>query len=310
MSAPERVAAGKAASRPAGDAMGLPPAHVVRRPLSWRAEVGRQLRRRRTIWAFVLLLALPLVLVAAFAVGGSNGSSGSSGSSNAAASGSTRLLDLAQAGGANFAVFSTSAASSFLLVVLAALFVGDAVPSEASWATLRYLLLAPVPRARLLTSKLVVAMGTMAVSVLVLVAWSLLVGGVAYGWAPFTNPAGGVLEWSVLLPRLLVVLAYLVVLLSHVGAIAFWLGVRTDAPLAAVGGAVMVTIVSSILGQIETLGDWRSGLPMYYDRAWVEVLTPQVDWTSMTHGALWSTFYTIVFLGIAYQSFRRKDILS
>ena len=279
-------------------------APAARRPLSWRAEVGRQLRRRRTIWAFVLLLALPVVLVAAFAVGGANSSGAGARSS------SSRLVDLAQAGAANFAVFSTSAAASFLLVVLAALFVGDAVPSEASWATLRYLLLAPVPRARLLTSKLVVAMGTMAVAVVVLVAWALLVGGLAYGWAPFTNPAGGVLEWSVLLPRLLVVVAYLVVLLSQVGAIAFWLGVRTDAPLAAVGGAVMVTIVSSILGQIDTLGDWRTGLPMYYDRAWLDLLTPQVDWTAMTHGALWSTLYTIVFLGIAYRTFRRKDILS
>jgi len=276
--------------------------HAVRRPLPWRAEVGRQLRRRRTIWAFGLLLALPVVLVVAFRVGGANGSGSGSGSS--------RLVDLAQAGAANFAVFSTSAAASFLLVVLAALFVGDAVPSEASWASLRYLLLAPVPRARLLTSKLVVAMGTMAVAVAVLVAWSLLVGGVAYGWAPFSNPAGGVLGWSVLLPRLLLVVAYLVVLLSQVAAIAFWLGVRTDAPLAAVGGAVMVTIVSSILGQIDTLQDWRNGLPMYYDRAWLDLFTPLVDWTSMTRGALWSTFYTIVFLGLAYRSFRRKDILS
>jgi ABC-2 type transport system permease protein len=275
----------------------------ARRPLPWRAEGGRQLRRRRTIWAFALLLALPVVLVAAFAVGGGN-------ASTTTAAPSTRLVDLAQVGAANFAVFSTSAAASFLLVVLAALFVGDAVPSEASWASLRYLLLAPVPRARLLTSKLVVALATMAFAVVLLVAWSVLVGGLAYGWAPFTNPAGGVLQWSVLLPRLLVVVGYLIVLLSQVAAIAFWLGVRTDAPLAAVGGAVMVTIVSSILGQIDTLGDWRTGLPMYYDRAWINLLTPQIDWSPMTHGTLWSTFYTIVFLGLAYRTFRRKDILS
>ena len=274
--------------------------HVARRPLSWRAELRRQLGRRRTIWAFVLLLALPLILVGAFAIGGSNGSP----------TAGSRLVDLAQSGSANFTVFATSAAASFLLVVLAALFVGDAVPSEASWSTLRYLLLAPVPRARLLTSKLVVALGTTALAVAVLVGWSLLVGGIAYGWAPFTNPAGGVLEWSTLLPRLVVVVAYLVVLLAQVGAIAFWLGVRTDAPLAAVGGAVMVTIVSSILGQIETLGSWRYGLPMYYDRAWFDLLTPQVDWTSMRHGSLWSILYTIIFLGLAYRTFRRKDVLS
>lgn len=275
--------------------------HPSRRPLPWRAEIGRQLRRRRTRWAFALLLVLPLVLVAAFAIGGSGPPSPSAG---------TRLVDLARTGSANFTVFATAASASFLLVVLAALFVGDTVPSEASWSTLRYLLVAPVPRARLLTSKLVVAMGTMALSVLLLVAWSLLVGGVAYGWAPFSNPSGGVLGWSDLLPRLGLVVAYLVVLLAQVGATAFWLGVRTDAPLAAVGGAVMVTIVASILGEIDTLGGWRHGLPMYYDRAWFDLLAPQVDWTAMRRGALWSTFYTVLLLGLAYRSFRRKDILS
>lgn len=283
---------GVAGSRPA-------PRHRTRQPLPWRAELGRQLRRRRTAWAFLLLLALPVILVVAFAIGGTG-----------AGPSTTSLVGLAKTGSANFAVFATSASASFLLVVLAALFVGDTVPSEASWSTLRYLLVAPVPRARLLTSKLAVALATMAVSVVLLALWSLLVGGLAYGWAPFTNPAGGVLEWSQFLPRYAVVVGYLVMFLLQVAGIAFWLGVRTDAPLAAVGGAVMVTIVSSILSQIETLGGWRNGLPMYYSRSWFDALVPQVDWTSMRHGVLWSLLYTVVFVGLAYRTFRRKDILS
>jgi len=272
---------------------------VVRSPLSWRAELGRQLRRRRTMWSFILILALPLILVAAFAIGG-GGPQTTTGS----------LVSLAKDGSGNFAVFTTSAAASFLLVVLAALFVGDTVPSEASWSTLRYLLIAPVPRARLLTSKLVVALASMAVAVVLLIAWSVVVGGVAYGWSAFTNPAGGTLTWGELAPRLLGVAAYIIIMLLQVGAIAFCLGVRTDAPLAAVGGAVMVTIVSAILGQIENLGSIRNGLPMYYDRAWFDLLTPVIDWTALRHGTLWSLFYTILFLGIGYTLFRRKDILS
>ena len=131
--------------------------------------------------------------------------------------------------------------------------------------------------------------------------WSLLVGGIAYGWAPFTNPAGGVLEWSEFLPRFAVIVGYLVVYLLQVGGIAFWLSTRTDAPLAAVGGAVMVTIVSSILSQIETLGGWRNGLPMYYARSWFDALAPQIDWTGMRHGVLWSVLYTVVLVGLAYR---------
>ena len=242
------------------DAAPSPPAGPARdrSPLSWRAELARQLRRRRTQWSFGLLLALPLLIVAAFSIGGGEPREGT-------------LVDLASAGAANFAVFTTAVSASFLLMVLAALFVGDSLPSEASWSTLRYLLVAPVPRARLLTSKLVVGMATVAVAVAVLVGWSLLVGGIAYGWSSFTNPLGGTLDWGQLAPRLLGVIAYLVVSLLQVGAIAFCLGVRTDAPLAAVGGAVMVTIVAAILGQIDNLGSLRNGLPMYYADAWLDL---------------------------------------
>ena len=47
-------------------------------------------------------------------------------------------------------------------------------------ASLRYLLVAPVRRARLLTSKLVVGVGSTLLATVLLPAWGLLVGGVFY----------------------------------------------------------------------------------------------------------------------------------
>lgn len=273
--------------------------HRHTRALSLRTETRRQLGRRRTAWAFGLMLALPVILVIAFALGRTSGPPSG-----------TRLSDFAQQGSANFTLFALSAASDFLLVVLAALFAGDAVPSEASWSSLRYLLVAPVPRGRLLRSKLVVGVITLAVAIVVYLGWSLLVGGLAYGWAPFANPAGGVLEWGELAPRLAVVAAYLLVSLLQVCAIAFLLGVRTDAPLGAVGVAVLVAIISSILGQVESLGSLRNGLPLHYQRAWFDALSPQIDWTAMRHGVLWSLLYTVILLAAGWWVFRRKDVLS
>ncbi|HOA02133.1 MAG TPA: ABC transporter permease [Dermatophilaceae bacterium] len=276
-----------------------PSGRHTRGALSFGAEVRRQLGRRRTLWSFVIMLALPVILIGAFALGRTSGPPGGS-----------RLSDLAQQGSANFAIFALAAASDFLLVVLAALFAGDAVPAEASWSTLRYLLIAPVPRARLLASKWAVAIVSLGVAIVVYLGWGLLVGGLAYGWAPFTNPAGGVLGWGELLPRLAIAAAYLFVTLLQVAGIAFVLGVRTDAPLGAVGVAVLVAIVSSILGQIDSLGDLRNGLPLHYIRAWQDLLTPQVDWTAMGHGVLWSVLYTLLTVGLAFAVFRRKDVLS
>ena len=66
--------------------------------------------------------------------------------------------------------------AGFLLVVPVALFCGDTVASEASWSSLRYLLAAPVPRARLLWSKLVVALGLSLAAMVLLPLVALAVG--------------------------------------------------------------------------------------------------------------------------------------
>ena len=54
----------------------------------------------------------------------------------------------------------------------------------------------------------------------------------------------------------------------------------------------------------------RHGLPLYYQRAFLDLFTPAFDWTSMRHGTLWSLLYAVVFTGLAYRHFRRKDVLS
>ena len=73
-----------------------------------------------------------------------------------------------------------------------------------------------------------------------------------------------------------------------VAALAFVLGVYTDAPLGAVGGAVVLVIVSNILDAVTALGDLREVLPTHYQYSWVDALGPTVQWDAMTKGALYS----------------------
>jgi ABC-2 type transport system permease protein len=275
----------------------------VHSPLSWRAEVRRQWGRRRTTWAFGLLLALPLVLVGSFFFGERSSNSNRGGATS-------RIFDLAQSGAANFSLVLVFLASELLLVLLAALFCGDAVPSEASWASLRYLLVAPVQRARLLTSKLVVGVGSTLLATVLLPAWGLLVGGIFYGWDPLTNPLGENLTWGQFLPRLALAMGYIFITLLPIAAIAFWLGTRSDAPLAAVGGAVLVSILLNILDQLDALDPYRNAFPGHYSRAWQDALAVTPDYSDMLHGTLWSLVWAVAFTMLAYRRFRRADILS
>jgi ABC-2 type transport system permease protein len=274
-------------------------AQPARPPLPLRAEVGRQLRRRRTIGIFTVLTVLPLVLLLAFWLGDGDGDSGERG-----------FVDLAQESGANLVIFTLFASTSFLLVVIVALFAGDTLPSEASWASLRYLLAAPVRRERLLRQKLVVATLSSVVAFFFLPAWTLVVGGVAYGWGPYVSPTGSQIGWPEFAGRLLIIVGYLLLVMSVVGALAFMLGVLTDAPLAAVGGAVLLMILCAILDSITALGSIRDGLPGHYAYAWRDALAPTVDYSDMITGALWSIGYAIIAIWFAFWYFLRKDITS
>ena len=270
------------------------------RTLPIRVELVRQLKRRRTMVMFGILAALPFVLLIAFQVGGSPGSE----------NGGVNLMDTATLSGANFAAVNLFASAGFLLVVPVALFCGDTVASEASWSSLRYLLAAPVPRARLLWSKLVVGLTLSLAAMVLLPVVALAVGSVAYGWGPLELPTGGSLAAGTAAQRLLITIGYIFVSQLITAALAFWLSTRTDAPLGAVGGAVGLTIVGNVLDQVTALGDWRDFLPAHWQYAWLDAVQPQLQWSDMIQGASISITYALVLFALAFRGFARKDVVS
>jgi ABC-2 type transport system permease protein len=279
------------------------------RTLRVRVEFVRQLRRRRTQITAVVLLLLPVIIALAFKVSPPTGSAGArfGGASGASGAG---LVSLATTGATNFAFFTEFTSAGFLLVVIVALFCGDTVASEASWSSLRYLLMIPVPRARLVRQKLIVALSLSLGANLLLPAWSFLVGGVSFGWAPGQSPLGGAFTMATALQRLAIVIAYASVQSLLVAALAFLLSVLTDAPLGAVGGATMLVVVSNIFDSISALDPYRQFLPTHFQYSWLDALGPGISWNAMMQGTGLALVYSAVFLGLAWWHFQRKDILS
>ncbi|MFF3376907.1 ABC transporter permease [Streptomyces sp. NPDC002680] len=270
------------------------------RTLPLRVELVRQLKRRRTMVMGGILFALPLVLLIAFQVGGTPGEG----------SNRVNLMDTATASGANFAAVNLFAAAGFLLVIPVALFCGDTVASEASWSSLRYLLAAPVPRARLLWSKLAVGLSLSLAALVLLPVVALVVGSLAYGWGPLELPTGGEIGQGDAAQALLITVAYIFVSQLVTAGLAFWLSTRTDAPLGAVGGAVGLTIVGNVLDSVTALGDWRDFLPAHWQYAWLDVVQPKPDYTDMIQGVSISVTYALVLFALAFRGFARKDVVS
>jgi ABC-2 type transport system permease protein len=280
-------------------AQGLAPGYRAAGTLPLRVELARQLRRRRTVLTLGFLALLPFLLWLAFEVGQDDSERGG-----------TTLVDLATASGSNFVVFTMFSTVGFLLVVVVALFFGDTIASEASWSTLRYLLAAPVPRGRLLRQKAVVAALLSAFALVLLPAVAMAVGVVAYGAGDLVSPTGQSLEFLPTASRLALAPAYLVLHLAWVAGLALLLSVTTDAPLGAVGGAVMVSILSQILETIDALGHLQDYLPTRFSSAWADLLASPIAWSDLASGAFSGVAYATVFGLAAWWRFATKDITS
>ena len=282
---------------PSGGVAGYRPERTLRLGV----ELRRQFKRRRTLGVYLLMAALPLILIGALHLG-----SGGNGRRNNV----VNLVDVATASGLNFTLFVLFASSGFFLLVVFALFFGDTVASEASWGSLRYLLALPVPRNRLLRQKWCAALVLSVGALLTLVVVSVVAGGLTYGFGPVQTPIGLALPQGTALVRLAGMAGYLAVHLLVVGALAFWLSTITDAPLAAVGGSVFTMIVFAVLEQVDQLGDIRNWFPSAYSTAWTDLLTTPVASGDLFRGVIQSLVYVAVLTALGFRHFSRRDVTS
>ena len=274
--------------------------------LPYRVEMYRQLKRKRTAIAYAFVVSLPVLVAIAVKFG----PSGNSGGPTRLGSGTTDLIGLATIGASNFTVTRLYFATPFLLVTVIALFNGDTVASEASWSTLRYLLASPVPRARLLLQKIKVSLSLSVLAVLIMPISSWIVGAIAFGIKPLQSPLGATFTNQVAISRIVIITIYIAISLMFVAGLAFYLSVRTDAPLGAVGVAVAVSILLSILDTITALGKIRDWLPVHYAFSWFDALATTIDYSVMIRGGSYCFIAGTIFYAFAINRFAHKDVTS
>jgi ABC-2 type transport system permease protein len=259
-------------------------------------ELFKALRRVRTWTALAGLTVIPLIATVAHKV--SHPAAGESG-----------IYGFTEASGLNNAFAALGYMSPFFLVVVIATFAGDSVAGEASWGTLRYLLVRPVSRSRLLWAKVgsVAVLAVLATGVITVV--SLLAGTLAFGWHPVRTLFSDLPAATGTL-RLLLATLYVAWGTSCIVAVGFFLSTVTDVPAGAIGGAIAVGVASQILDAITALGRLRSGLPTHYWSAWVTLVEPGRGYGDMWRGVALQVPYLMIFGGLAWWWFGRKDILS
>jgi ABC-2 type transport system permease protein len=274
-----------------------------------RTEFTKAIRRGRTLAIGIGLVALPALIVVAIHARRNRPERGDTGEG---------LFRLAHLTGLLVPAAVLEVMSGFLLVVIAAMFAGDTIAGDAAWGNLRYVLMRPVSRARLLLAKALVA-GTMIWLCTFLVSAAALVGGIwLFGAHPLTVPGfatgnlfgGFTLSTGTLLFRLLVATAYVAFGYSALLAIGTFLSVLTDTPAGAIGATIAVYIVSEILDGISQFGVLRYGLPTHYLSVWNAMFIDNRYPHDMVTGVIVQVIYLVVFGGAALVYFGRKDIRS
>jgi ABC-2 type transport system permease protein len=277
-----------------------------------RTEFVKGVRRRRTLVIVLALAALPTVITLAIHARGVRPDRGGGAGEG--------LFRLARQSGLVVPAAVLAIMSGFLLVIIAAMFAGDTVAGDASSGNLRYLLLRPVSRAKLLMAKAAVA-GALIWATTIIAAVAALIAGIAvFGAHPLAVPATvtngplGVsaftLSTGTLLGRLTAGTAYVAFGFTALLALGTFFSTLTDTPAGAIGGAVGVYIISEILDGITEFGTVRYGFPTHYLDAWQTMITQNKFSQDMVAGIIVQLGYLVVFGAAALWWFSRKDISS
>jgi ABC-2 type transport system permease protein len=271
----------------------------------FRTEMVKQVRRPRTYVALAFMILIPVVITVALESNPPSRPPGLGDRLDAFAYLATRT-------GAYLGVAALQFMSRFLLVVVVALFAGDAIASEAGWGNLRALLTRPVSRNRLLGAKLASAVVLGATAAALIVVTGLVAGAIAFGWHPLDAAIENLHQSDLhIVANLALATLYVFWQLAGVIAFGFMASTMTDTPAAAVFSAVGLYIVSQILDGISSIGSIRYGFPTHYFDAWHPLFTSNGGPTAdMLRGTLLQVGYVVLFLGLAWWWFNRKDILS
>lgn len=262
----------------------------------FRVEMAKAFRRPRTYVLGALLTGvavLPAIVLA----------------TSPAAEGPP-FFDLVRRNGLFAALAAVALIQPFILPLGAGLLSGESIAAEASGGTLRYLLVRPVGRYRLVLAKYGSVMALLAVSV----AWVMLVGvvagGMAFGYGPLPTLSGPTLGVGSAASRIALSAGYVVAAVAGLAAIGLFISTLTDSAPGAAIATVAIGVISQILDSISAVRVIHPYLLTHDWLAFADLFRSPVAWDGMRHGLVVFFVYVLLFMGGALAWFGRKDVTS
>ncbi|MFF8671375.1 ABC transporter permease [Streptomyces sp. NPDC015242] len=267
-----------------------------------RDELTTTFRRWRTLALLAVLAGVPVLVGIAVQIETSDGSAPGGGGG-----GPAFISQITNNG--LFLVFTALAATlPFFLPMAVGVVAGDAIAGEAGAGTLRYLLVAPAGRTRLLLTKYAtVALFCLAATLVVAVS-ALAAGALLFPLGELTTISGTRISFAEGLGRALLIALAVAASLLGVAALGLFVSTLTNSGIAAMATTVGLLITVQILDQIPQLHALQPYFFSHYWLSFADLMREPVYWDELAKNLGLQALYAAVFGTAAWARFTTKDI--
>lgn len=185
---------------------------------------------------------------------------------------------------------------------------GDSIAGEAGAGTLRYLLVAPAGRTRLLLAKYASTLAFCLVATVVVATSALAVGALLFPVGEVTTISGTQIGFGEGLLRAGLIAVAVAASLIGFAALGLFISTLTGSGIAAMAATVGVLITVQILDSIPQLSGVHPYLFPHYWLSFADLLRDPVYWDDVVKNLGLQGLYAAVFGSAAWARFTAKDI--
>jgi ABC-2 type transport system permease protein len=265
-----------------------------------RSELGMVFRRRRNQVILAVLAAVPVLIAVAVRLAAPP---------DDPADGPPFLYAIA-GNGVFVALTSLTVVLPLFLPLAVAVVSGDSVAGEASLGTLRYLLVVPVSRTRMLLVKYAGAAAYCLVAALTVGVVGAGIGALLFPVGPVTLLSGAQVSLGSGLVRVALVALYVAAMMAGLAAIGLFVSTLTESPIAAMATTAVLAVTSQVLDTVPQL-DWLH--PWLFSHYWLgfgDLLRDPIGFDGPARGLLVTAAYGLVFGSLAWSRMTTKDVSS
>lgn len=262
------------------------------------SELAVLFRRRRTQAMLLALAAVPILIAVAVRLSSSSNGRGPA------------FLASISENGLFVALTALTVSIPLFLPLTVGVVAGDTIAGEANLGTLRYLLVSPAGRLRLLLVKYAGAATFCVAATATVVVVGVGIGAALFPVRPVTLLSGDTIDGAQYAVRCLLLIAYVSLSMLGLSAIGLFLSTLTTVPVGAMAATIVLSAVSQILDALPQLEGLHPWLFSHYWLGIADLLTNPVSFESFQSNALLQLGYIVVFGTLAYGRFATKDVLS